>query len=121
VAVADKESAQAESADAAPAESADAEAAESEVPAPGDAAAAEAGAGSKRSADSKDGEALSSPDRPKKQKKSGWDSQETLAESPGRRSTTPGKAKAADGPPPREGDWVSSHARSPCFCSRCAQ
>jgi hypothetical protein len=107
--------------ESAPADSADAASAETEAPPLDDAATAEAGAGSKRSAESKDGEQVSSPDRPKKQKKSGWDSQETPTgtSTPSGESATPGRARR-DGPPPREGDWVRAaasvwpHRSRPC-------
>lgn len=64
-------------------------------------------AGTKRSAESTEGgEEITSPERPRRRQKSGWDSQEAPVDAgASREASTPSRIKS-DGPPARDGDWV---------------
>ncbi len=64
--------------------------------------------GDKRTAESTD--EASSPDRPRRRQKTGWDAQDAPEEgtNPSGEPATP--SKKGDGPPPRPGDWVRSPA-----------
>ena len=79
---------------------------------------AEAEAGSKRPAASQSGDDSNSPERPRRRQKSNWDSNETPAEgssAPGPETPGGGRSKG-EGPPPREGDWVSAYLCAGCLC-----
>eukprot|EP00277_Geminigera_cryophila_P003722 CAMPEP_0179421376 /NCGR_PEP_ID=MMETSP0799-20121207/9739_1 /TAXON_ID=46947 /ORGANISM="Geminigera cryophila, Strain CCMP2564" /LENGTH=627 /DNA_ID=CAMNT_0021195191 /DNA_START=288 /DNA_END=2169 /DNA_ORIENTATION=+ len=81
------------------------------------------GAGSKRGADSaEDGEDITSPERPRRRQKSGWDSQEAPDAGISMPSTeplasTPSRVKV-EGPPSRDGDWTCPSCGVNCFESK---